>query len=135
MTSQNLPDIPLPPGATSGDDWALMPEGPDAGLYYRCVDWGDTWANEMVVGITGVQFSDGRVERHLALNFDDIHGKEQAADISADTARGLTTLLIAAVNRLDLGTGTAWSGTGSQSLTRLIQELNAATESFGGVTR
>lgn len=84
-----LPNILLPVGATSGDDWSDPDEN---GVCFRSVDWGDHWSGDTVAAVTGMQYSDGRVEVFISAVFTG-RGGEQVIEVSDETALALIGVL------------------------------------------
>lgn len=100
-TDARYSDIPLPEGATIGSHWS--PPDKRHRLYWRFLTWGDIWGpdHNTVAGIIGEQFSDGRLERRISVDFDDVHGNEQIVEINSATARQLAALLLQVADKFD----------------------------------
>ncbi|WP_221317472.1 hypothetical protein [Mycobacterium sp. AZCC_0083] len=88
--------IATPAGATTTSHWSRSPE--DNGMHVRDLEWWEKWCEDHTVAITGGQYSDGSVDRHIAV-FDDDNGKITVN--SAANARELAAALLEAAELMD----------------------------------
>lgn len=86
----NTQNVPLPQGATSGDDWSDPDEN---GVSLRSVDWKDHWSGDTVAAVTGTQYTNGKLEPFISAAFTDRDGQEQVIEVSDETALELLGVL------------------------------------------
>ncbi|KUH90629.1 hypothetical protein [Mycobacterium sp. IS-1556] len=91
MPTINVPNLPVPAGAAA-DEWCDLLEGPDA---IRSLNWSKHDAAGVGVGVDGLQYGDGRVDRFVTIYADN-------PELTADEARAVAVALNEAAAALEL---------------------------------
>lgn len=89
MKTIELPNLPVPPGATA-DDWSE----PVAGEMARSLTWSRHDAAGVGVNVDGLQYNDGQVSRSISLYDTD-------KELTSADARALAAALLEAADEYD----------------------------------
>src|ERR1700694_1872744 len=87
----NLPNLPVPAGATA-DDWCDLTD--IEGDVARSLTWSRHDTDRVGVAVDGWQYADGRIDRSVSLY-------QRDTELTAADARALARALIAALDVLD----------------------------------
>lgn len=80
----------LPPGASTGEDWSDTDEN---GVSSRAVDWCDYWNGNTVAAVTGIQYTNGKVDAFISCAFTGRDGNERVIEISDEVAEQIVGVL------------------------------------------